>query len=70
MKLSIGMLRLILSEALFRGSEQNEAYDKDLIDDPAFSKQSVIVPDDVKEKIRKWTKAMHLSGAKKRARSS
>jgi hypothetical protein len=43
------------------GSHPNEAYDKDLMDDPALKKKSVLVPDDIKHKIRKWAKAMGLT---------
>jgi len=31
-----------------------------LLDDPSFQEKSVYVPDDIKEKIKKWAKAMLL----------
>jgi len=60
MKLSIGQLREVIRKSL-AGSQPDESYSMDLIDDPAFSKKSVYVPDDVKEKIRNWIKDMKLS---------
>lgn len=39
-----------------------EAYDKTLADDPANKKDSVFVPKDVKNKIKKWSRAMKLDG--------
>jgi len=42
-----------------------EAYDKALVDDPALEKHSVLVPDDIKHSIKKWTAAMGLDGRKR-----
>jgi len=73
LKLTIGELRSLIREATddcWGGSHPEEMYEHELVDDPAFSKQSVLVPDGIKMPIRKWLKAMGLSGHKKRARSS
>lgn len=53
-------LRKFIREEL-SGSDPNESYDKDLVDDPAFNKDSVYVPNDVKQKIKGWVKDMKLS---------
>lgn len=63
---TIGEIRLLVREVL-RGSDPNEAYDKDLMDDPAIDKHSQYVPSDVKGKIRKYFKSMGLSRKKKRS---
>ena len=44
-----------------------EAYDRDLIDDPAWKKRSVLVPDDVKDAIKRWSRQMGLTRKRKRA---
>jgi len=43
------------------GSQPDESYDKELLDDEAFDAPSVLVPDDIKKKIKKWAKDMKLS---------
>ncbi len=43
------------------GSQPEESYDKELMDDEAFDAPSVLVPDDIKKKIEKWAKDMKLS---------
>lgn len=53
---------------IVNGSQQVEAYNADLIDDPAFNKDSTYVPDDIKRAIKKWSKAMGLSHVKKKNR--
>ena len=66
------LLREYIAEEVHRsiaGSHPSEAYYADLYDDPAFGERSVYVPDGVKEKIRKWMKAMGLT-SKRRARSA
>ena len=60
MKLSIRRLREVIRKSL-AGSQPDETYSMELMDDPAFSEKSVYVPDDVKKKIRKWAKDMKLS---------
>lgn len=46
------------------GSYPGEAYDKELLDDPAQKEDSVYVPRDIKKKISKWAKDMGLSTSK------
>ena len=46
------------------GSQPEESYDKELLDDYAFQSPSVYVPDDIKDKIKKWAKDMGLSTGK------
>jgi len=69
MKIRISELREIIQEAIKRknlgGSHPDESYDKELMDDEAFNEPSVYVPDDIKVKIRKWSKDMGLSTSKK-----
>lgn len=47
-----------------------EAFKEDLQDDPELAKHSVYVPDDVKRSIKKWSRAMGLSGGKKKRKRS
>ena len=42
-----------------------ESYDKDLMDDPAFKRRSILVPDDIKDSIRSWSRKMGLSNLKR-----
>lgn len=67
MRLTLGELRRLVREGL-GGSRPEEAYEGDLMDDPAIKKQSKLVPDDIKSSIRSWTKKMGLSRTKKRSR--
>lgn len=60
MKITVGQIREIVRKSL-AGSDPNEAYSEDLLDDEAFAKKSMYVPDDVKDKIKKWAKSMKLS---------
>jgi len=48
------------------GSYPEESYHDDLLDDDAYNADSVYVPNDVKEKIKKWAKAMGLYSTKKK----
>jgi hypothetical protein len=70
MKLTLGELRSVISEAIdcWGGSHPEETYDELLEDDPTLAKHSVLVPDDVKKSISKWSKAMGLSGRPKKKR--
>ena len=63
MRMTVGTLRSIINEVI-AGSEQSEAYDRDLVDDPELSKHSVIVPDDVKKPVKKWLRSMGLARKK------
>lgn len=60
MKITISKLRAIIRESL-SGSQPDEAYDKELMDDPAFNQKSVYVPDWAKKRIKTWAKKMKLS---------
>ena len=33
----------------------------ELMDDKAFNKESLLVPNDIKDSIKKWAKKMHLA---------
>ena len=73
MRLTLKEVKSIVSEAIrdcWAGSHPEEMYEQELMDDPALKKKSVMVPDDIKHKIRRYFKAMGLSGKKKRAGSS
>ena len=64
------LLRSLIREfveayAVRGGSQPDESYDKELLDDEAFDAPSVYVPDDIKKKIQKWAKDMGLSTTKK-----
>lgn len=63
MKVTVLRLRQIIRETLRRGSHPEESYSNDLMDDPALQKKSVYVPDEVKDKIRKWMKDMKMSSS-------
>lgn len=60
MKMTIGQLRETIRKSL-GGSQPDEMYDKELIDDPSFAEDSVYVPNWAKKKIRTWMKDMKLS---------
>ncbi|NDD93422.1 hypothetical protein EBZ37_15245 [bacterium] len=57
---SIDILREFVRESL-SGSQPDESYSEELLDDPSFHEKSMLVPDDIKGKIRKWAKDMKLS---------
>ena len=58
--MTIGQIREIVRKSI-AGSDPNEAYTEELLDDEAFAQKSMYVPDDVKDKIKKWAKSMKLS---------
>ena len=60
MKISLGRLREVIRKSI-AGSQPDETYESDLIDDPAFKEKSVLVPDDIKKSIRRWSKKMNPS---------
>lgn len=62
MKMTIGQLREAIRRAL-GGSHPDEAYDKELMDDPSFKEDSVYVPNWAKKKIKKWMSDMKLSSS-------
>jgi len=59
-KITIGELRRIIKETI-AGSLPDETYDDYLLDDPFFNKQSVLVRDDTKKKIKTWATDMKLN---------
>ena len=42
----------------------NEAYDHDLLDDPAFNEESMLVPNSTKTLIKKYLELMGLSNSR------
>lgn len=61
-----GLIREFVEAYVVRGGSQpEEQYDEELLDDEAFEAGSVYVPDTVKKKIKKWAKDMGLSTSKK-----
>lgn len=60
MKITLGQLRRIIREVV-GGSQPDETYSEELLDDPGFKEKSVLVRDDAKKKIRAWAKDMKLS---------
>ena len=50
------------------GSAAEENYHDELLDDPAYTADSVYVPDDITKKINKWALDMGLSTTKKKDR--
>lgn len=56
---------IILQEGL-AGSQPEEKYDEELLDDPKWKKGSVYVPDDIKGKIKKWAVDMGMYSKKKK----
>jgi hypothetical protein len=60
MKIRLGDLRSLIREGL-AGSQPEERYDMELLDDPKWSEDSVYVPRDIKKKIKKWMKDMKMS---------
>lgn len=60
------MIREIILREATGGSSPDEKYDLELLDDPAWSEGSVLVPDDIKDRIGKWARAMGLHTTGKR----
>ena len=60
MKITIGQLREAIRRSL-AGSQPDETYTEELLDDPGFKEKSVYVGDDAKKKIKAWAKDMKLS---------
>jgi hypothetical protein len=60
MKITIGQLREVIKRSL-AGSQPDETYSEELLDDPAFQEKSVYVPDWAKKKIKSWARDMKLS---------
>jgi hypothetical protein len=60
MRMTLGRLRSLIREVI-GGSQPEEAYSEELLDDPSFKEKSVLVRDDAKKKIKAWAKDMKLS---------
>jgi len=60
MKITIGQLREVIKRSL-AGSQPDETYSEELLDDPTFQEKSVYVPDWAKKKIKSWARDMKLS---------
>ena len=63
MKLTVGQLKKLTKEVI-AGSQQDEAYDKDIVDDPAFDKNSLHVSNERKKKIKSFLIDMGLTSKK------
>lgn len=68
-RLTVRMIRSLIREEIkvhcTAGSHPDETYNQILIYDPLYDKHSIYVPDDVKDNIKKWIKAMGLDGYKR-----
>lgn len=60
MKLSIRELRQVVAECI-AGSQPEEMYENEIVDDPALAKTSLLVNDETKKKMRKYFKDMGLA---------
>lgn len=60
MRMTVGALREVIRREL-AGSQPDETYTQHLLDDPAFKEKSMLVGDDIKEKILAWAKSMKLT---------
>lgn len=67
MLITLRELRRLIAES-YAGSYPDESYDHELEADPAYKKKSVLVPDDIKKSIKKWSRSMGLSGVSPRRR--
>ena len=57
------ILKTIKSDC-WGGSHPEEMYNHELTDDEAFKKKSVLVPDDIKNSIKVWSKKMGMTTKK------
>jgi len=55
------LIREFVKTKVRGGSHPDEAYDKELLDDPDFKAGSVYVPKDIKKKIKKVGEKMGFS---------
>lgn len=54
------LIRQLVIEQVYSGSQPDESYNIKLVDDPSFNDESTYVPDKVKVKLKKWLKSMKL----------
>lgn len=69
MRLSLGQLRRLVRETVgdcWGGSHPEEMYEQEASSDPTWKKRSAYVPDDIKKSIKTWSRAMGLSGKRKK----
>jgi hypothetical protein len=60
MKLTIKQLRQAIRESL-EGSQPEENYSRELVDDKSLDGESLLVNDETKKKLRSYFKSMGLS---------
>jgi len=60
MKITLAQLGGLIRE-IYAGSQPDETYTEELLDDPGFKEKSVLVRDTAKKKIKAWAKDMKLS---------
>jgi hypothetical protein len=63
MRTTLGAVRRLIREEIREVVSEvwwGDKPDKHLMDDEHIDKKSMLVPDDIKDKIRKYFKAMHL----------
>lgn len=63
MRITIGEVRRLIRQELKEVTSRvwnGNKPDRNLMDDEHIDKESVLVPDDIKDAIRKYFKAMHL----------
>ena len=61
MKITIKELRQLIREKIQEEESKDKTYKQELEDDPSYKEKSVLVPDDIKKKIKKWSRDMKLS---------
>jgi len=56
----VKLIRQLVRETIYSGSQPDESYSIKLVDDPSFNDNSTYVPDNVKVALKKWLKSMKL----------
>ena len=65
MRMTVRQLREAIRKSL-AGSQPDETYAEELLDDDSFQEPSVYVPDWAKKKIKSWAKDMGMSAKSSR----
>lgn len=60
MRIRLSELRRVVRTLVREELNVDKPYTGDLMDDEAFNSDSVLVPGDIKDKIRKWSETMLL----------
>jgi hypothetical protein len=60
MKVTLKQLRQVIHEVLI-GSQPDERYSNEIVDDLALAGESLLVDDETKKKMKKYFKSMGLS---------